>query len=77
MSECDELNRRVDKLVLRSLSVCFAHPRKAEGVKDIGIRIIRVVLMYRVCGSNHESVLGEQGPIAEDDVLQRLPRHGR
>lgn len=75
VTERHVLERRVNKLMLCTLTLVLANAREAEGVKCIRIGIVALVMVYRVRGSHDECVLWDKCTVWQRDILEHLARH--
>ena len=65
----------VRELVLGALAA-GAHVGEAERAEDVSVGVARGVVVRRVRRGGDERVLGEEGTVREDDVLEDLAVHG-
>ena len=77
VTECDELGRSVDELVLQRLSFALPRAGEAERVERVGVGVVLLVKMRRALGRCHESALGDDCAVDESDVLGCLPSQRR
>ena len=74
MAERDEVDRRLDELVLRALTFALAHPCEAERVEHVCVGVVLLVVVGRVrCRGDHRAFRDER-PVVERDVLDHLAR---